>query len=353
MANDLDTAAAALDGLATDGSVHDTELLLARGTLAFLQGDQLGMDAAASEMRRRVVLGRPDEWQMFELIALQGFVAHNRGEWFQRLAGELRTSARHPALAARIFDGHLCVAEYLLYGPTPYPEVMALAASLRNTAERAGVLRAVAFAIALRGETALLMGDLEMAAAELQEAVDLHREIGSGAGEAHSLQRLAEVRFAAGDRVEANRLLTRALPIARFTSVAMHLMQRIYGTMIATAESPELARAKVDDAEAALGMDDQCPTCDVMLAIPAARACADVGDADNTERWLSRAEHSSRIWSGTAWQASILELKAHVASSTGRPERALPLLRSAVEMFQAAGQPLDAARCSTLMAAAP
>ena len=36
--------------------------------------------------------------------------------------------------------------------------MMELAASLRATAERAGALRAVAFATALRGETAMLIG---------------------------------------------------------------------------------------------------------------------------------------------------------------------------------------------------
>ncbi len=349
VANDLDTATIALDGLVTDGSPNDTELLLARGTLAFLQGDPERVEAAASEMRRRVALGRPDEWQMFELVALQGFAAHNRGEWFQRLALELRAAARHPALAARIFDGHLCVAEYVLYGPTPHREVMELAASLRATAERAGALRAVAFATALLGETAMLVGDLETAGAELRDAVDLHREIGSAAGEAHSLQRLAEVRLAAGDRPGANRLLQRALPIARFTSVAMHLMQRIYGTMIAAAESPEQARARIDDAEAALGVDDSCRFCDIMLAIPAARACADVGHLADTARWLRRAEDSGQIWMGTAWQASILELKAHLASVAGEQLEARRLLRGAIELFEAAAQPLDAARCATLI----
>ena len=43
-----------------------------------------------------------------------------------------------PYLANAVFDGHLCVAEYLLYGPVPYSEVLALADSLRATATRAG-----------------------------------------------------------------------------------------------------------------------------------------------------------------------------------------------------------------------
>ena len=63
------------------------------------------------------------------MVSLQGLLAHHRGEWFQRLRGELRSVMRRPELAVGIFDSHLCVAEYLLYGPTPYDEVLELAGS--------------------------------------------------------------------------------------------------------------------------------------------------------------------------------------------------------------------------------
>ena len=88
-------------------------------------------------------------------------------------------------MAVAVFDSHLCVAEYVLYGPTPYEEVTSLARALRGTAERAGALRAVAFATVLIGEAALLNGDLDLAERELTDAVDLHREIGGTMGEAH------------------------------------------------------------------------------------------------------------------------------------------------------------------------
>ena len=139
------------------------------------------------------------------------------------LEGSLWSSA--PAQIDRTWRGRCSTAtcawrEYLLYGPTPYEEVLALAAKLRESARRSGVLRAVAFATALRGEAALLSGDLALAEIELSEAAELHHDIGSTAGEAHSLQRLAEVRLAQGDNAEANRLLRRALPLARWSATA-------------------------------------------------------------------------------------------------------------------------------------
>ena len=90
---------------------------------------------------------------MLDLIALQGLLAHNRGEWFEQLRHELRRTHDSPYLANAVFDGHLCVAEYLLYGPVPYSEVLALADSFRATATHAGALRAVAFAATLGGRS--------------------------------------------------------------------------------------------------------------------------------------------------------------------------------------------------------
>jgi len=207
------------------------------------------------------------------------------------------------------------------------------------------VLRAVAFATALRGETYLLNGDLAAADSELQEAVDLHRDIGSAAGEAHSLQRLAEVKLALGDRAGANRLLHKALPLARFSSISMHLLQRVFGTMIVAAGDAEAARTVVDRAEAAIGFPDQCAFCSVMLAVPAAIACADVGDIQDAERHLQAAEKSAVMWEGTAWRAALLEARAHLSFAQGRERDSARLLSEAAELFEESSQPLDAARC--------
>jgi tetratricopeptide (TPR) repeat protein len=344
-AADFDTAAAALEGLELDGGPADAAILLARGNLALFTGDLDGAQAAADEARRRLTLDGPDDWRMFDLVSLRGLLAHNRGELFQRLAGELRASVDRPDLAVAVFDSHLCVAEYLLYGPTPYDEVLSLAASLRDSARRAGVLRAVAFATALRGEAALLMGDLSLAESELREAAELHHEIGSTAGEAHSLQRWAEVRLARGDRPEAMHLLQRALPLARWSSIADHLLHRIYGSMISAAPDAEAARAMVDRAEATLGQEDACAFCSVMLEVPAALACTNVGDLDEARRHLASAEKSAALWEGTAWQAALLEVRAHLARADDDQINADRLLREAAELFESAGHPLDAARC--------
>jgi DNA-binding SARP family transcriptional activator/tetratricopeptide (TPR) repeat protein len=346
---ELETAREALAGLEVEGDVADGSILLARGNLAFFSGD---IDTAWEIANQgRVLLNSSDDpWQLMDLISLQGLVAHQRGEWFERFRMELHRTRGKQRLATALFDAHLCVAEYLLYGPVPYREVISEAEDLLRQAEQAGALRGVAFARALIGEAALLMNDLDRAERELVESVDLHRDIDAPAGEAHSLQRLAEVRLAQGDREEARRLLERALPLARWSVIAMHLIQRVYGTMIQAAPDAEAARALVDQAEATLGDTDACSFCVVMLAVPAAIACAEVGDLDTARDYVQVAERSAARWPGTAWAAAAAEARAHIARAEQDLDECARLLDVAERGFAAAGQPGDAARCASTLA---
>lgn len=352
MAGDVEGAASVLEGLETDGGPADAAILLAQGTVAYFMGN---LDAAweATEQARRLAYRGHTTWQTLDLMALQGLIAHNRGEWFERLGTELRRTGGDSDLATTVFDSHLCVTEYLLYGPTPHSEVIQLARGLRARAEKAGALRAVAFAGTLIGEAALLAGDVELAEKELRDAADLHHEIVAPAGEAVCLQRLAQVRLARGDLDEANRLLRQALPKARWSLMAMHLVQRIYGTMIEAAGHPENARALVDRAMATLGDEDHCVFCDVTFEVPSAIACADAGDLDQARRHVEAAEVLADLWEGTAWQAAILEARAHVARAQGDVEGARRMLADAARIFDEAGQPLDAARCRIVDAGTP
>ena len=160
MAGDLPTAAAALDGVeASDGS-DGAEVLLVQGHLAYFTGDYETARRVAEQARLQVLGGN---WQALDLMSLQGLLAHQRGEWFDRIRLELRNTSLTPEVANAIFDGYLCPAEYLLYGSTPYGDVIQLARAMQATAEKSGALRAVAFARALVGESALLSGDLELA----------------------------------------------------------------------------------------------------------------------------------------------------------------------------------------------
>ena len=136
VAGDLDTAVAALEDVELNGGAADGDILLARGQVAFFTGN---IDAAwhIAEKARSLVQGGDQSWQVLDLVALQGLLSHSRGEWFDRMRTELQRTRQSPELALAIFDAYLCPAEYLLYGSTPYAEVIDLARSLRETAHRA------------------------------------------------------------------------------------------------------------------------------------------------------------------------------------------------------------------------
>jgi tetratricopeptide (TPR) repeat protein len=312
--------------------------------VAYFSGDVAGAWEIARHARE-LLQTHEDDWHLIDLVTLQGLIAHNRGEWYEQFRMEIRRTQGRQRLATALFDAHLCVAEYLLYGRAPYPEVIAETEDLRRTAAQAGALRGVAFATALIGEAALLMGDLERAEHELVEAVALHREIDAPAGEAHGLQRLAEVRLAQGDALEAQRLLQRALPLARWSIVASHLLYRVYASMINAAPDAATARAIVDRADATLGETDRCAFCAVMLAVPAAIACANVGDLDNARRHLAVAESSASRWESSAWAAATCEARAHLAQAEGNERQFAAELRRAAALFHDAGHRRDAARC--------
>ncbi|HEY5788294.1 MAG TPA: AAA family ATPase, partial [Microlunatus sp.] len=164
---DLDVARSALAGLDLEGDEADASLLLGQGMLAYFTGDMETARRVAAEARERL-RGIDDPWQVVDLVGLHGLLAHHRGEWFPSFRTELRRTHGQERLAGALFDAHLCVAENLLYGREPYPEIIAEAEQLRLRARMAGALRGVAFASALIGEAALMMGDLTRAEAELE-----------------------------------------------------------------------------------------------------------------------------------------------------------------------------------------
>ncbi|OHV47804.1 AAA family ATPase, partial [Pseudofrankia sp. BMG5.36] len=351
MAGDLDGATAALDGLEPDGGPADLAILLGRGHLAYFRGNIDEAAAIADEGGRRFV-SVPTTRFGFDIVSLRGLVAHSRGEYLAQLTADLRHGSRLPTFATTVFDAHLCVAEIMLYGATPYAEVVSLADRLAEEAERAGAARGLAFAACLAGEARLLGGDLERAERRLAEAVDLHRAIGATSGEALSLQRLAEARLARGDAADANRLLLRALPLARWSPIAAHLLHRIHGTLIAAAPDAAATDVALTRVEETLGVEDSCVFCSVTSAVPATVAAARSGDLARARRHLAAARSGAALWDGTAWQAATQEAEAHVARLEGDAARAGALLVAAGRLFDYVGHPLDAARCYGALTAA-
>ena len=237
------------------------------------------------------------------------------------------------------------MAEFLLYGRTEYEEVIRFAASLREAAEKQGTIRGIAFAVVVGGEALLLSGNIDAAVPMLEEAIVLHRQIGANAGESLSLQRLAEAHMYLGNRETAMQLLEESLPLARWSLLSHHLLQRIFGTMIRLADDSQSAMATVQRAEKAIGPADMCPFCTVMIAVPAAIACAGAGEIEAAQFHAMIAQASCEHWPGTAWQGAVAEANAHIAAAQGNSAEAADLFEEAALLYERAGQPLDAERC--------
>jgi tetratricopeptide (TPR) repeat protein len=333
-----------------DGGPDDADILLVRGEVAFFHADFTALQEALDGASRLVDAGERN-WRVLDLVTMQSLMAHMNGEWSERMKIELHRTKENPELANTMFDGYLCATEAMLYGSTPFDEVIAIGQDLKATAQRSGALRAEAFAAVLIGESALLSGRLELARQELTESAELHRQLAAAAGEAMALQLLAELALLEGDRREANELLERALPLARSSIIARHLVQRVFGSMVRAAGDPRAARGVIDRAESTFGWDDACGFCGIFFSAPAAVACVAAGDLDGADRHLGIATTACEFWQLTSFDAVIAEARASRQAAVGDLVGARGLLTTAVQGFSEGQQPLAAARCREAMVA--
>lgn len=287
-----------------------------------------------------------------EASELLGLVAHSRGQWRERVRYELNDTARRPeAVASSVFDAHLCLAEYLLYGQQPYDQVIEFATDLRTTAVRSGAGRGEAFATCLLGEAELLSGRLDRAQDHLERAARLHEVVAASAGQALSLQRLAEAALAVGDAQRATILLEEAERVSQGSTLERHLLGKVYGTMVQAQRDPRRAMTVVDRAEARMSDQPLCEPCAMGFFVAAATATARAGDLVRAHGYLARAERVSAHWPGGGWHAAVLEARAAVTAAEGDADAATRLLEQAAATFDRAGQRLDAERCRRAAAA--
>jgi DNA-binding SARP family transcriptional activator/tetratricopeptide (TPR) repeat protein len=338
-----------LDGVSpTTAKGRLCQALTLSGAAAIGFGDP-GLATAKAAESRRLAIQLSDAGALVEASWAQALAAHSRGDLRGSLWADLRETSALPEVAIRVFDGQLCVTQRLLYGATPYPDVIAFADSLAHEAERLGAARGQAFAVTLRGEAKLLSGQLDEADGDLASGARLNQAIGAATGEALALQRRAQVALYRGQLAEAAALVDDALAVARESDAGFHLLDRIYGTRIA-ASQPATALAAVEEAESAIrGPAETCPGCRITLAVPAAIAAARAGDTGRAAQYAQAAENLSRaVVRLPGWDAAVEEVKGHLARANAASGTATAHFRAAARGFRKSGQPLDAARCAEL-----
>lgn len=329
---------------------------LAYSGAAALGATDPAMGTAKAAVARRLALQSGDTASIVVASWAQAAAAHARGELRQSVWTDLQETTAVPHLALRVFDGHLCITQRFLYGARPYAEVIAFANALATEAGRLGAARGQAFGTTLRGEAEWLSGDLDAAREHLREGARLHRAIGGAVGEALSLQRLAELTLHEGRPAEARALVDEALDLARQTDIGFHLLDRIYGTRILLhAHDPAAALHVMQDAAASVrGPLETCPGCRITFAVPAAIAAARAGELALAEQHEDQCAYLANVVMRLpAWHAAHDEVRGHLAAARGQVvDAATSHFAAASARFQAAGHPVDAARCQQLAALA-
>jgi len=346
----------ALEGVApTTVEGRLAEALAYSGAAALGVADPaMGTQKAAEA--RRLALQTGDTAAIVVASWAQAAAAHARGELHSSVWADLHETHHVPHLAVRVFDGQLCIMQRFLYGARPYPEVISFADALAAEARRLGAARGHAFGVTLRGEAELLAGDLDAAEEHLTLGARLHRAVGGTTGEAFSLQRLAEVALYRGRRDVAAARLDEALDLARQTDIGFHLLDRIYGTRVALGADPAAALSALEDArEAVRGPLETCPGCRITFAVPAAIAAARARRLDLAASYEQSVEFLANVVMRLpAWYAALEEVRAHIARARGDGEAVVAArFAAAARRFREAGHPLDAARCDELAAGAP
>jgi DNA-binding SARP family transcriptional activator/predicted negative regulator of RcsB-dependent stress response len=337
----------ASEGREAPTAAERARALLAWGLIHWKRQDLVEAKRTALEARALAVdagLGA----QVGEASMLLASIGVARGEWRNFLRAELlETVRRTPDLAPFVFDSNLCFTEFCLYLPEGTAEMARFATELRDAAESTGSRRALALAALILGETELLAGRLDDAETTLKRAVELHRDTETDSGQSISLERLAEVSMAQGQRWKARRLLQRALRLAEGDPLGTHLLVKIHGAMVEAASDPAEAAAVAHAGERVLAEGDVCEQCSMSFRIAAANAFSRAGDTTSARRHLDEADRISEMWQGGPWPAAVREARGNAELALGDRVAAEAQFAEAAGLFERAGRSRDAARCRT------
>ena len=162
---DLDAAERALAGLPSGTVTQRAQGCVTLAMLAWYRGE---IEQASRLVDQAGALAEAAGTDIELLPEVRAMVAHGSGHWETHAPMALGEAWQLPALAGRVFDGYLCVTEYVLQAGDPYERLIHFAEDLRDQAERAGARRGEAFSCTVLGGAHLMRGELETARVELE-----------------------------------------------------------------------------------------------------------------------------------------------------------------------------------------
>jgi DNA-binding SARP family transcriptional activator/tetratricopeptide (TPR) repeat protein len=337
---------------ALEGTVHDPELPAVLYLFAqlrwheekFAEAKELAArslaEAEANGDRRAMAKGH-------EMLAL---ACHSLGAWQEGQTHEReRQALADGALDVdQAFDVHLCLWEYHLYEEEGTRPIRGIVEQTLEQARRMKAPRAVAVCENFRGTLDFLGGRWNDAEAELRNAIDGFRQVGSASGEALSLQRLAVLLTARGELDAARALLDEGLIVGGRAAMRSHCLTRIHASLARNrlaAEDRAAARASLDEGLAEAARHGRCGTCSALLLPEAARVAIAWERLDDAERFARALDDVARRFASRAWTAMAEQTRARLFAARGDVDRALDAFERAREGFDAVESPYEAARC--------
>ena len=348
----IDAAEACVADLSTSSHDEHIRLLVVQALLAWYRDDP-ATAADLADRARHDALADGSTREYCDVLAMQVLAAHSAAQW--RLGSLTQWMERYdaPPPSAMAIDPHLCVADYLLSSDQPTDVVVDFGSRMLDATTRSSSLRGRAFAHAVIGQAELGRGNLTIAEDHLRESRELHRRVGSVAGEVIPTERLAESARLRGRPVEADRLLDEAAEVAPRSAMYTHLLPRIHGTRVRNRDG-DAALEAIAHAHKELGGVELCPMCGIGLRLAATTAFAAAGELERARQELAEVERLGVVTTSGLLGAQLTATRADVALAAGNTADAHRLLIDAAGWLEQLGHPLAADACrQRLLAARP
>ncbi len=282
-----------------------------------------------------------------EMLAL---ACHSLGAWQEGRAHESeRQALSEGALDVdQAFDVHLCLWEYHLYGDQDPEKIRATVDQTLDQAQRMKAPRARALCESFAATLDFQRGHWAAAEAQLRQAIDRFREVGSASGEALSLQRLSVLLTARGALEEARALLDDGIVVGSRAAMRSHCLTRIHASLTRNrlaAGDRAGARASLEEGLAEAARHGHCATCNALLLPEAVRVELAWEDLGAAERYAARLEEVAARFGSRAWTAMAEHARGRVLGARGETDEAFAALDRARQAYGGIGIPYEAARC--------
>jgi predicted negative regulator of RcsB-dependent stress response len=200
----------------------------------------------------------------------------------------------------------------------------------------------------------------DAAEAQLRQAIDRFRQVGSACGEALSLQRLAVLLTAKGSLEEARALLDEGVVVGSRAAMRSHCLTRIHASLTRNrlaADDRDGARTSLEEGLAEAARHGHCATCNALLLPEAVRVELAWDHIDQAERYAERLCDVAERFGSRTWTAMAEHARGRVLAARGETDGAFDALERARQAYGEVGFPYEAARCvmaqSRLLETAP